>query len=155
MTNIPENTGRTQGGQFAPGHSGNPKGPPRGYRHKATQAAMALLDGDAEALTRKTVDLALEGDVTALRLCLERLIPARREAPVDLGLPPLSKVSDLPGILARLLEAAASGEATPGEALKLAGVVSGYVKAVELTEIEERIRALERVTLKGAPPPWG
>jgi len=34
------------------------------------------LEGEAEALTRKAVELALEGDVTALRLCLDRI--ARR-----------------------------------------------------------------------------
>ena len=53
-----------------------------GARHKATVAAEALLDGEAEALTRKAVEMALAGDGTALRLCLDRIIPPRRERPV-------------------------------------------------------------------------
>ncbi len=74
-------------GQFKPGQSGNPKGRTKGARHRATLAALALLDGEAEALTRKAVDLALEGDTVALRLCLERIAPPRKDAPVSFALP--------------------------------------------------------------------
>jgi hypothetical protein len=71
MTAGPDNAGRTQGGQFAPGCSGNPAGMKPGIRHKATRVALALLNGEVEKLTRKAVELALAGDVTALRLCLD------------------------------------------------------------------------------------
>ena len=53
-------------------------------RNRATLAAMELLDGEAEALTRTAIDLALSGDMAALRLCIERIIPVRREA-VDMS----------------------------------------------------------------------
>jgi hypothetical protein len=70
------NTGhRDADGRFAPGNPGKP----RGTRHKATLAALALLSGEAEGLTRKAVELALAGDVTALRLCIERLVPPCRK----------------------------------------------------------------------------
>jgi Family of unknown function (DUF5681) len=59
--------------RFQPGRSGNPSGRPRGARHRATLAAEALLDGEAAALTRKAIERALEGDATAMRLCLERI----------------------------------------------------------------------------------
>jgi len=63
-----EKTGRKQRGRpFAPGTSGNPAGRPKGARNRATVAAEALLEGEAEALTRKAVELALAGDVTAQR----------------------------------------------------------------------------------------
>ncbi len=66
------NTGsRAADGKFRTGNRGKPKG----ARHRATLAALELLDGEAEALTRKAVELALEGDTTALRLCLERMAP--------------------------------------------------------------------------------
>ncbi|MGH8577710.1 MAG: hypothetical protein ACREXX_13285 [Gammaproteobacteria bacterium] len=54
----------------------------------AIRAALALRSGEAEGLPRKAVEMAVAGDVTALRLCLERLVPPCREAPVDLDLPP-------------------------------------------------------------------
>jgi Family of unknown function (DUF5681) len=57
---------------FSKGQSGNPAGKPPGARHRATMAAEALLDGEVQALTRKAIERALEGDGVALRLCLER-----------------------------------------------------------------------------------
>ena len=72
--------------QFKPGKSGNPRGRPRGARNRATLAAEALLDGEAEAITRKCIDLALAGDHTALRLCLSRILPVRRDREIDLDL---------------------------------------------------------------------
>ncbi len=71
-------------GGFAAGNVGKP----RGTRHKATQAVLALLEGEGEALTRTTVEMALAGDTVALRLCLERLAPPRRDAPVVFTCPP-------------------------------------------------------------------
>ena len=69
---------RRRGRPFEQGRSGNPAGRRTGSRNKATLAAAALLQGEAEALTRKAVELALVGDPTALRLCLERILPAHK-----------------------------------------------------------------------------
>lgn len=88
---------RRPDGKFAPGNRANPKGRIPGSRNKATLAAQALLDGEVENLTRKAVELALEGDTTALRLCLERILPARKEAAlIPLDLPQVEGAADLP-----------------------------------------------------------
>ena len=51
-----ENTAAKQRGRpFEPGKSGNPKGKPKGSRNQATLLAEALLDGEAEAITRKVI----------------------------------------------------------------------------------------------------
>jgi hypothetical protein len=42
-----------------------------------------MLDGEAEALTRRALDLALDGDPTALRLSLDRIVAPRRECGLD------------------------------------------------------------------------
>lgn len=97
------------------GVSGNPKGKPKGCLNKATRAAQVLLKGEAEALTRKAVELALEGDTTALRLCLERLIPACKENPITLKLPKLKGAADIPQVLEVVMAAVAKGEITPSE----------------------------------------
>lgn len=60
---------------FVKGKSGNPSGKPKGCKHKATRAAQELLEGEAQALTRKAVEMAKDGNVVALRLCLERIVP--------------------------------------------------------------------------------
>ena len=105
----------TRGRPFPPGNPGRPKG----ARHKATQAIQALLDGEGEALTRKAIELALAGDATALRLCLDRILPALRERPIAVELPPLSGPQDAVAASAALLAAVAAGEIAPGEAREL------------------------------------
>jgi hypothetical protein len=77
MTEQRNNAGRTRGRPFAPGNPGKPKG----ARHKATLAVDALLDGEADAITRKAIEMAKEGDTVALRLCLDRIAPARKDRP--------------------------------------------------------------------------
>src|SRR5205823_6586133 len=63
--------GKQRGRPFRRGESGNSAGRPVGARHKATVAAETLLDGEAEGLTRKVLEMALAGDTVAMRLCLE------------------------------------------------------------------------------------
>jgi len=94
-------------------------------------------------LTRKAVELALAGDPAALRLCLERIVGPYRERAVEFVVPPIRSAGDLTGAMAALAEAAAQGAVTPREAMQLAHVVDAYVRAVEATEFEQRLRALE------------
>jgi hypothetical protein len=130
-------------GRFRKGQSGNPNRRPPGTRNKATESAELLLDGEAEALTRKAVELALEGDAMALRLCLDRIIPPRRGRRVQLGLAPLRGAADLGGTMAAITTAATQGAITPGEAAELARVVEIFVRAVETSDFERRLQRLE------------
>jgi hypothetical protein len=84
----PNNAGQKQDGRFKKGQSGNPCGMRRGSRHRATLAAEKLLDGEAQELTRTCIDLAKNGDTTALRLRLKRLIPLRKDSPSPSTCPP-------------------------------------------------------------------
>jgi hypothetical protein len=81
--------GRVRGRPFEKGRSGNPGGRRRGSRNKTTLAAATLLAGEAEALTRKAVEMALAGDPTAMRLCMERVLPPCRERTIKFSLPPI------------------------------------------------------------------
>lgn len=69
----------SNGGRFQPGQSGNPAGRVKSTRTRATLAMDALLEGEAEALTRKAIEMVLDGDGPAMRLCLDRLCPPRRD----------------------------------------------------------------------------
>ena len=132
-------------GPYKPGESGNPGGRPPGSRNKATESAELLLEGEAEALTRKAVELALGGDPMALRLCLDRLIPPRRGRKVQLAnAPPVGSVAELSPTMAAITTAATTGEITPGEAAELARVVEIYARAVEVTDFDRRLRELEK-----------
>lgn len=132
-------SGRNTDGTFTKGNSGKP----RGARHKATQAALALIEGEGEALTRKAIDMALKGDSVALRLCLERLAPPRKDGPVRFAMPDMDGSESAASAMGAILSGVANGDLTPSEAGALAGLVEGYRKALETTELETRLRALE------------
>ena len=131
-------------GRYKPGQSGNPAGRAAGSRNKATESAELLLEGEAVALTRKAVELALGGDPIALRLCHDRLIPPRRGRKVQLAnVPPVESIAELSPTMAAITMAAITGEITPGEAAELARVVEIYARAVEVTDFDQRLRQLE------------
>jgi len=132
-------SGRNTDGTFGPGNPGKPKG----TRHKATQAALALLDGEAEALTRQAVTMALGGDATALRLCLERIAPPRRDAPVTFDLPPMETARDAAKAAGAVLGAVAHGDLTPTEGAHIMALVETYRRTLETTELEARLRYME------------
>ena len=132
-------TGRDASGRFTEGNPGRP----RGARHKATRAALALLDGEAEALTRQAVTMALEGDTTALRLCLERIAPPRKDAPVAFDLPRMETARDAAKAAGAVLEAVAEGDLTPTEGAHIMGLVETYRRTLETSELEVRVAALE------------
>lgn len=134
--------GRDAAGRFT---AGNPGRPP-GARHRATRAALALLEGEAEGLTRRAVELALDGDTTALRLCLERIAPAKKDAPVQFDLPPMQSAADAAKAAGAVLDAVAMGDLTPTEGAHIMGLVETYRRALETTELEARVAALELST---------
>jgi hypothetical protein len=135
--------GRDARGRWQPGVPGNPRGRPAGSRHRTSLAIEALLEGEAEGLTRKAVEMALGGDTTALRLCLERLVPPRKDKPVAITLPKLMAVGDLPSVTSAVLEAVASGDMTPSEGEAVSRLVEVHRRAVETAELDQRLTALE------------
>jgi len=127
-------------GKFKPGNPGKPKG----TRHKTTLAIEAILDGEAEALTRKAIELAKAGDTTALRLCLERLAPPRKDRPVKLTLPPLERPEDAMTATAALVQAVATSELTPSEAETVGKLLETHRRVTELVDVEARLTRLEQ-----------
>src|SRR5271169_1700193 len=134
---------KPRGRPFEKGRSGNLAGRPRGRRNRSTLAAQLLLQGEAEALTRKAVELALSGDPTALRLCLDRLIAPHRERLVAFALPPMRKPADLAAAMEAITAAVARGTLAPAEAAELAKVVDTFANAIETRDFDSRLRALE------------
>ncbi|MEX0319027.1 MAG: DUF5681 domain-containing protein [Ruegeria sp.] len=133
------NTYTDENGKFA---QGNP-GKPRGARHKVTLAIEALLEGQAEALTEKAVEMALAGDTTAMRLCMDRIAPTRKDAPVTFDLPPIKSAEDASEAAQAVLQAVSAGDITPLEAGAVMGLVEQFRRVMETTELERRISALE------------
>ena len=146
---VADKTAKQQRGKpFKKGKSGNPDGRPQGSRNKATIALEGLLDGQAEALTQKAVELALDGDMAALRLCLERIIPPRKSRPIEIELPPVETAGDITAAHSAVIAAMAKGDITPDEANTVAGVLEAKRRSIETAELEKRIHTLEKAGVK-------
>lgn len=134
---------RDESGRWLPGASGNPAGRPKGARHRTTVAVEALLDGQAGALTQTAIDAALGGDIPALRLCLERISPPRKDAPVAVNLPNMKTAADAAEAMGAVVNQVADGSLTPTEGAAVAGLIETFRRTLETTELEARIAQLE------------
>lgn len=135
------NDGRNSDGKFAPG---NKLGGNRlGSRHRTTRAVEELLEGEHEKLTRKAIELGLQGDTVALRLCLERLAPPRKDSPVRIDLPAVRSATDAVEASAAVLSAVAEGEITPDEAGRVMTLLTAHKALIETCDLEARLAALE------------
>lgn len=126
--------------RYVKGQSGNPAGKPKGARDRRTELR-ALLQPHAEALINKAVSMALEGDPTALRLCLDRVVsPVKARDEVV-------EVDGLEGSLAeqgrKVIESLSSGAITPDQANALMQVLQTQARIVEVDELEKRVQVLE------------
>jgi hypothetical protein len=135
--------GKQRGKPFKGGQSGNPAGRPKGARTRATAFGEAILQKDADDIVRAVVDAAKAGDPTAMRLCVERLIPVRKGRPITFALPSIESAVDIGKALGAIAKSMAAGELTPEEAAAVAGVIELKRRAIETVEIDARLRILE------------
>jgi hypothetical protein len=127
-------------GRFKPGQSGNPSGKPRGAKDKRTELR-ALLKPHAEALVQKVVEMALQGDKAALRLCLERLVAPIRSKDEPVCIPGMK--GTLSERAAKVTDGMAQGRITPHEGATILGALAAQAKIIESDELEKRIAKLE------------
>ena len=130
---------RPRGRPFAPGNPGRPKG----ARNRITRVVENLIEADAEQITRTAIERAIAGDSVLLRALLDRLAPPRRDRAVEVDLPRLGDEVDVTAITSALVDAVADGTIAPSEAKAIGEVVDVHLRAVELRDIEERLRRLE------------
>lgn len=131
--------GRNPDGTFAKGNPGKQPG----TTLKSTRAVEDLMNGERDKLSRKAIDLALDGDTTALRLCLERIAPPRKDGPVRFDLPSIGSAQEASDAAAAVLQAVADGELTPLEGATVMGLIENYRRVLETTEFEDRLTKLE------------
>ena len=130
--------------KFAKGQSGNPSGKPKGCRNATTILFDDLLKDNAKDLIEKAIEMAKGGDGPALRLCIDRLAPARKDRPVWFDLPEMNEARDAVNASAAIVAAVAGGDLTPSEAAELSKVVDSYARTLQAAEFEERISKLEK-----------
>ena len=107
---MTDNAAPRHSGQWKKGQSGNPAGMPKGTRHRATMLAEKFMEDDAEDIVRAVVNAAKAGDPTAMRLCIERLVPVRKGRPIIFDLPDIETSPDISkalGVIAKSMAATA------------------------------------------------
>lgn len=133
--------GRDAKGRFAPG---NPGGTP-GRRHKVTQAMESMMEGQWEALSQTALQMALRGDSTMLKACLDRLAPVRRGSGVTIpDFPRIETSADVPKAQAAILAAVTAGHLTADEAKPLSELCTAFITALDVTSLAERLTELEK-----------
>ena len=128
--------GVTQAPRGRPFINGNPGRRP-GSQNRTTVLAAALLEGEAEELVRKGVELAKAGDVVMLKFFLSLLLPKERLVPINL--PPADGDFDAIEAMGAILTAAVTGQISPSEASPLASMVAVYARAVDVAELRSRL----------------
>ena len=141
MTTSPKNNGRNSAGRFTKGNKLG--GKKIGSRHRVTLAIEALFESEHERLSRKAVDLALEGDTTALRLCMERLVPPRKDRPISIRLPEVRSAKGSLEASNGVLTAVFLGEITPDEGTRIIALLDAHRRLIEVADLETRIERLE------------
>ena len=136
---APGNGEKPRGRPFEPGNPGRP----RGARNQRTMLVEAWIGEKAEALTRKIVAEALEGNSVSLRFCLARLLAPRRDHPVEFELPDVSTAADALTAARAVLAACAEGTLSPREACDVVELIS-KIRTLEVGDFEARLTELER-----------
>jgi hypothetical protein len=127
-------------GRFAKGNPGRP----RGLRNAGTWMAQQIPQSDADSILQRAVQLAKDGDATALKLCMDRLVPLRRERTVEFEIGHLETARDAVLAASRVTELVAAGELTPSEGRALSIIVENQRRAIETADLERRILLLEQ-----------
>lgn len=136
-------TGRLPDGTFAPGNRINPRGRPAGSRNRATVILDEIAAGGAEEVVRKVVEAAKGGDMRAAEVLLSRAWPARKSRLLNLSLPAIETAAGVSSALAAVIQAVAAGELSPDEAAPVGALLESQRRAIETTDLEERLQRLE------------
>ena len=142
---------RVTGRPWPKGTSGNPRGKPRGARHRVTVALEKLMQADAETILKAVLMLAKNGDLMAARFVLERIVPPARDRAVQLDLPATDTLAGIERAHDVVLDAVSVGSITPAEATSLASLIEGRRRTFEVGELERRIVEIETYNRKEKP----
>lgn len=101
----------------------------------------ALLEGSIEQLITKAIGMALKGDVAAMRLCLERIFPVRKDRLIRLDLPPVETAGQVSEAVSAILTAIGEGQITPGEGEMMTNILAAKTKILAREDWERRIES--------------
>jgi AcrR family transcriptional regulator len=137
------------GRPFKPGNKAGTGRPP-GSRNK-DNVFQEVLERDGEKIIELIKRRALKSNPTAMKLCMERLLPVARAGNARFRLPPVDTAAGLTGAISAVAQAVAEGELSAQEGESVARIIEGQRRNLELGEFEARIVALEEAGSKRGP----
>ena len=143
MKTTSNNGSKTRGKPFQPGNNFG-KGRPAGSRNKATLVLEALIEGQGEEIINTIIASAKDGDMTAAKALLDRLVPTRKSSPPAISLSPAASTTHLEGALFEVFNHLADQNLAPEEAAQITSVIASHIKLHETLKLEDRILQLEQ-----------
>ena len=121
-------------------------GRPAGSRNSTSISVENLFLDEAEQLTRRCIELALQEQpsLPALKLAIERICPVRKDSPIKVDLPPITDISSASKFTSALLEKVAAGELSPSQAELLSRIAKKATRGQQLVLIEEKLLEIEQ-----------
>lgn len=127
---------------WLPGQSGNPKGRPVGSRNKKNIVAEEFAK-DGSKVARVVMNAALEGNMQAASLVLQRLAPPLRARAEKVTFD-LNPTAPLTTQAQQVISAVANGDIDPDTGQLLVGCITALAGVKQIDELEQRLSALER-----------
>jgi hypothetical protein len=126
--------------KFQSGHSGNPAGRPPGARNKKTLALEAAYEAKAEEAVNDIMERAKSGDPAAMRLCMERAVPAGRHRRFAFALPRIRTPEDAEAAIDAVMDGLAEGVLSLPEVGELLRLVERLLQMAESIQEMKRVR---------------
>lgn len=127
------------------------KGRSVGSRNKTTIALEESFDVDADKMISLIKEKALSGDVSCLKLWLDRVLPPRKERVRSYNMLPVASEDDIVPSERDILNALGKGEVTISEAESLFSMLHKHMDTVikydhgkKVLEIEEKTKEMQR-----------
>jgi hypothetical protein len=154
LPDRPKSKPGVRGRPFQPGNKAG-QGRPKGSRNKSRLPFQERLDAHADEIIDRCIELAREGDAAALRLCMERIVPPRRDVPVEFEMPEIRQIGDIDGAMNSVIEAVSGGEITPTDGAVVHNMLHQRHEVMAMGPLEERLRRIEEVIDNEKKPAWG
>jgi hypothetical protein len=133
---------KPRGRPFEPGNAFG-RGRPKGSRNRDAAPAKKLLEEYTPHLTRKLIALALEGNGSALRICMERIMPPPRDACVPITLPKIKSAEDVASAAEKVTRGIGNGVLSPSEGETIMNILESQSRVIENAGTEKRVQKLE------------
>jgi len=127
--------------QFKPGKSGNPAGRPKGIKDRRVALREKLLP-HADQLIEMVTTFAKSGDMAAMKIIMDRLIPPLKEEPIHVTIPKIESAADCTQAQAAVVNAVAAGDMLPSEGQAISNLIEAQRRTFETTELAQQMRDL-------------